>query len=115
VRLRLDEMVPLRIARELRDAGHDVDAVAESPALRGLADAQQLAQASAEGRALVSYDAGDLIPIAAQTTASGQRHAGLILLRSSRFPQGAPEKAFESLRKLLEGPAPPASFIHWLQ
>lgn len=93
MKLRLDEMVPVRVARELRSDGYDVDAVVESRGLRGLSDALQLARAAADGRAFVSYDAGDLIPLAAQLTASREGHAGLVLLRSSRFPQGSPETA----------------------
>lgn len=115
VKLRLDEMVPVRIAREARNEGYDVDAVVETRGLRGLSDVRQLAQAAADGRALVSYDAADLLPLAAQRTATGQGHAGVVLLRSSRFPQGAPEKVGESLRRFLESPAPPADFVHWLE
>jgi predicted nuclease of predicted toxin-antitoxin system len=114
VRLRLDEMVPVRVARELRGAGFEVDAVVEQPALRGLADAQQLAEAAADGRALVTYDAADFIPLAQRRTASGEGHAGLILLRSSRFPQANHEELLDRLRAFLEGPAPPAEFVHWL-
>ncbi|MEX2195308.1 MAG: DUF5615 family PIN-like protein [Thermoleophilaceae bacterium] len=115
MKLRLDEMVPVRVARGLRNDGFEVDAVVETPALRGLPDAQQLAQAATDERALVSYDAGDLLLLAAQRTASGQGHAGLVLLRSSRFPQGAPDRVSQSLRKFLVGPARPAGFVHWLQ
>lgn len=115
MKLRLDEMVPLRVARALRSDGFDVDAVVEHPALRGLPDAQQLVQAAGDTRALVSYDAGDLVPLGVQRTASGSGHAGLILLRSNRFPQAEPGRLIRSLQDFLEGPEPPAGFVHWLQ
>ena len=107
-------MVPVRIARRLRNAGLDVDAVAEHPSLRGLPDAEQLQRAADDGRALVTYDAGDLLPLAARRRASGQGHAGLVLLRSDRFPQGDPDKIVRRLRRLLREPRPPAGFVHWL-
>lgn len=115
LKLRLDEMVPLRVARELRSAGHDVDAVVEHPSLRGLSDPEQLAAASVDGRALVSYDAGDLVPLAHTVTASGAGHAGLILLLSKRFPQADVQRLVHGLRRLLEGPDLGPDFIHWLQ
>lgn len=115
MRLRLDEMVPVGVARQLRDAGLDVDAVVEHPALRGLPDAEQLGRAANDGRALVTYDAADLVPLGLRRTASGESHSGLVLLRSSRFPQADPDKLADSLRALLEGPEPSADFVHWLR
>lgn len=114
MKLRLDEMIPVRIARELRSEGCDVDAIVEGAGLRGLSDARQLARAADDGRVLVSYDAADLIPLAAERTATGHGHAGLVLLASSRFPQGFPERIVASLRQFLGGAEPAAGFIHWL-
>lgn len=107
-------MIPVRVARELRNAGFDVDAVVEHAGLRGLPDAQQLAHAAADGRALVSYDAADLIPLALRRAASGEGHRGLVLLRSSRFPLGNPTKLVNRLHAFLERP-PPGELVHWLQ
>lgn len=115
MKLRLDEMVPVRVARELRAEGFDVDAVVEIPGLRGLPDALQLARAAVDRRALVSYDAGDLVALASQRTASGDEHAGLVLLPSRRFPQGSPDLIVEGLRRFLTGEQPAAGFIHWLE
>ena len=115
MRLRLDEMVPVRVARELRKAGFDVDAVVEHASLRGLPDSEQLARAVADDRALASYDAADLIPLALARAASSEGHCGLLLLRSSRFPQAGTETLVRSLRAFLEGPELPAGFVHWLQ
>jgi hypothetical protein len=107
-------MVPVRVARKLRGASFDVDAVVEHPDMRGLPDAEQLSRATADARALVSYDAADLIPLASGRTASGEGHGGLVLLRSSRFPQGDTEALARGLRAFLEGPEPPTGFVHWL-
>ncbi len=114
MKLRLDEMVPVRVARNLRAAGFDVDAVAETAPLRGLSDSEQLACAAAEGRALVTYDAGDFLSLAAKRAATGEGHSGLILLRSARFPQGDPDRIMASLRELLAKPDQ-VSALHWLE
>lgn len=108
-------MVPVGVARELRAAGFDVDAVVEHPGLRGLPDSEQLAHAAGEGRALVTYDAGDLIPLALARSASTEGHSGLVLLRSGRFPKADPARLVCGLRAFLDGPDPGADFLHWLQ
>lgn len=108
-------MVPVRVARTLREAGLEVDAVVEHPELRGLPDAEQLASAADDERALASYDAADMIPIAAERTASGEGHSGLILLRPSRFPQADPDALARALHTFLEEPEPPTPFVHWLE
>lgn len=115
MRLRLDEMVPRSIARELRDAGHDVDAVVEHPELRGLPDHEQFGRATSDGRAFVTYDTADYVPIAARRAAEGQEHPGLILLSAERLPQGSPAAVVKSLTMLLAGDGLGASFIHWAQ
>lgn len=114
MKLRLNEMVPVLIARELRNEGFEVDAIVEISGLRGLPDALQLARAAIDRRALVSYDSGDLIPLASRRTASGEGHAGLILLASGRFPQGSPDLVVQCLRRFLTGEQRAAGFIHWL-
>lgn len=108
-------MVPRSIARELREAGHDVDAVVEHPELRGLPDQEQFDRAGADARALVTYDAADYVPVAARRAAEGQEHPGLILLSAARFPQGAPAAIVKSLAALLAGEGLGATFIHWAQ
>lgn len=115
MRLRLDEMVPVQVARRLRSDGFDVDAVVEQPALRGLADSVQLARAAAEGRAIVTYDAGDYLPLTSQRSASGAGHAGLVLLRSDRFPQGDPDRLARTLGLFLAGaPDSTQGVVLWL-
>jgi len=86
-RLLLDEMLSGHIAERLRAKGHDVAAVVADPALLALPDDQVLAHATATGRALVTANIKDFMPLDAQYRAAGQAHAGLILVSSKTFPQ----------------------------
>jgi hypothetical protein len=85
--LLLDEMLSGTIADELRSKGHDVLAVVADPALLALPDDQILAHATATGRALVTANIKDFMPLDAQYRAAGQAHAGLILISSKTFRQ----------------------------
>ena len=75
------------IAQQLRAKGHDVLAVAADPALVALPDDQILARAAATGRALVTANIKDYMPLDAQYRAAGQAHAGLILVSTKTFRQ----------------------------
>jgi hypothetical protein len=83
--LLLDEMLSGHIAERLRAKGHDVAAVVADPALLALPDDQVLARAT--GRALVTANIKDFMPLDAQYRAAGQAHTGLILVSSKTFPQ----------------------------
>ncbi len=85
--LLLDEMFSGTIAEQLRAKGHDVLATVADPALISLPDDQILAYAAATGRALVTANIKDFIPLDAQYRAAGQAHAGLILVSTKTFPQ----------------------------
>lgn len=85
--LLLDEMFSDTIAQHLRAKGHDVLAVVADPALVSLPDDQILARAAATGRALVTANIKDYIPLDAQYRAAAQPHAGLILVPTKTFPQ----------------------------
>jgi Domain of unknown function (DUF5615) len=85
--LLLDEMFSGVIAEQLRAKGHDVLAVVDDPALTGLADEQILAHATATGRALVTANIKDFMPLDARYRAASQAHAGLILVPAKAFPQ----------------------------
>ena len=85
--LLLDEMLSGSIAEQLREKGHDVLAVVADPALIGLADDQILAHATAAGRALVTANIKDFMPLDARYRAASQTHAGLILVSAKTFPQ----------------------------
>jgi predicted nuclease of predicted toxin-antitoxin system len=85
--LLLDEMLSGNIADELRSKGHDVLAAVADPALLALPDDQILAHATATGRALVTANIKDFMPLDAQYRAAGQTHAGLILISAKTFRQ----------------------------
>lgn len=74
--LLLDEMLSGAIAEQLRAKGHDALAVVDDPALISLPDDQILARATAAGRALVTANIKDFMPLDAQYRAAGQAHCG---------------------------------------
>ena len=105
--LLLDEMFTDDIAQQLRTKGYDVISVVADPALVGLPDDQILAYAIAEGRALVTANIKDFVPLDARYRAAGQSHAGLILVSTKTFPQnrGFPSAVTTALAALLSGTA----------
>lgn len=80
----LDEQLPPQIAVLLRQAGYDVDAVADREDLAGRSDRIIFEAACSEGRAVVTNNIKDFRPLAAEWLAQGRVHAGLILLPSTR-------------------------------
>jgi predicted nuclease of predicted toxin-antitoxin system len=87
MRLLLDEHYSPRIARALRDRGHDVIAVGERADLAGVDDAALLQAAADEHRALVTNNVADLVVAARERTAGGQTHAGLVLTSDRSLPR----------------------------
>lgn len=85
--LLLDEMFSDTVARPLRAKGYDVVSVVANPALVALPDDQILAHATAEGRALVTANIKDFMPLDSRYRAAGQAHPGLILVSTKAFPQ----------------------------
>jgi predicted nuclease of predicted toxin-antitoxin system len=105
--LLLDEMLSDRIAQQLRAKGYDVISVVADPAMAGLADEQVLAYATTQGRALVTANIKDFVPLDGRYRAAGQPHAGLILVSTKAFPQsrGFLSAITASLATLLSGTA----------
>jgi predicted nuclease of predicted toxin-antitoxin system len=85
--LLLDEMFSDTIAQQLRAQGHDVISVVANAALVALPDDQILAYATTEGRALVTANIKDFIPLDGRHRTAGQDHPGLILVSTKTFPQ----------------------------
>lgn len=77
-RLYLDEDVLPDLAPILRAAGHEVVSAHEARAL-GLSDEDQLARATAEIRALVTFNYHDFIRIGHEWFAAGRSHAGIVI------------------------------------
>jgi hypothetical protein len=105
--LLLDEMFTDVIAQQLRTKGYDVVSVVADPALVGLPDDQILAYATTEGRASVTANIKDFIPLDTRYRAADQSHAGLILVSTKAFPQnrGFPTAVITALAVLLSGTA----------
>lgn len=105
--LLLDEMFTDDIAEQVRGQGHDVVSVVADTALAGLPDDQILAYATAEGRALVTANIKDFVPLDTRCRAAGQSHSGLILVSTKTFPQsrGYPSAVAAALAVLLNGPS----------
>jgi hypothetical protein len=105
--LLLDEMFSGLIAEQLRAAGHDVLAVVTDPALVTLPDDQILTHATTTGRALVTANIKDFMPLDARYRAASHTHAGLILVSSKTFPQDRAYTAAitKALAALLDRPA----------
>lgn len=81
LRIVLDAHVSARVVgAALRDDGHDVRALAEDPALAGLADPQVLDHAARERRILVTHDVKDFEPLLRAWAEAGSSHAGCILI-----------------------------------
>jgi predicted nuclease of predicted toxin-antitoxin system len=103
--LLLDEMFSDAIAQQLRAKGYDVVSVVAHPALVGLPDDQILAYATTEGRALVTANIKDFMPLDSRYRAAGQAHPGLILVSTKTFPQdrGFTTAVTSALEALLSG------------
>jgi hypothetical protein len=85
--LLLDEMFSDTIAQQLHAKGHDVFAVVADTSLVSMPDDQILTHAAATGRALVTANIKDFMPLDSQYRAAGQTHSGLILVSAKTFPQ----------------------------
>jgi uncharacterized protein with PIN domain len=84
-RLYLDEDVLPDLARLLRIAGVDAISTHESDAL-GLSDEEQLARATSQGRALLSFNFRHFVPISREWSTAGRRHSG-ILVSYRQYPR----------------------------
>jgi predicted nuclease of predicted toxin-antitoxin system len=81
LRLLLDaNLSPRHVAARLRQAGHDVLALAEDASHEGMTDPQVLELAAVEQRILVTRNSRDFAPLARQWAEAQRAHAGLILI-----------------------------------
>ncbi len=88
MRLLLDEHYSPKIARELRERGHDVASVTERDDLRGLRDRELWRLASAEGRGLMTENVADFIPLVREAATQGERHFGVVFTSPRSLPRG---------------------------
>lgn len=92
------------IARELRDIRHDVVAAVERGWDRE-ADDRLLALCSREGRARLTNNVRDFVPMAGAWSEAGQEHAGIVLTTDGHVPRrmGAVGDAIRVLDAFLSG------------
>jgi predicted nuclease of predicted toxin-antitoxin system len=84
MRLLLDAHISgRRIARALREQGHDVRAADEERALDEVDDEALLALATADDRILVTANARDFLPLVTAWAEAGRQHAGVIVVARS--------------------------------
>lgn len=107
MRLLLDEMLSPAIARELRDRGHDVLAIAGHPGWVAPSDPEVMNLARTERRAVVTDNLRDCRPLHADAiTPGGPGHLGMIFMpgtyRRTRQDTGRIITAIEA--KLAEYP-----------
>src|SRR5689334_17631463 len=80
VRLYLDRHIMARLAADLRGHGYDARTTEEA-GLDTASDEEQLAFATSEGRAILTYNIRDFAPLHEQWLADGRPHAGIIVSR----------------------------------
>src|SRR3712207_4043132 len=84
LRLYIDTDITPRLAQALRAAGYDAVSAYELGHAH-LADADHLAFAAAEGRALLSCNARDFTPLFEDYWFAGRGHAGVIVSEQLEF------------------------------
>lgn len=98
-------MISPRIAGELREAGHEVQAIkADRPELEALADGEVLRRAAADRQALVTNDVLDFRLIHNQLMAAGEEHYGIVFTNDAAMPRNKASIPLwvETLAALLE-------------
>jgi predicted nuclease of predicted toxin-antitoxin system len=102
VRLVLDNHYPVAVAARLRATGFDVVTASELHCADAT-DAELLTHCTDLGRALLTNNAVDLVPIARQRQAEGRAHAGIVLTSDTTFPRhrNAVAPLIEALTTLL--------------
>lgn len=78
IALYLDEDVDPLLAQVLRDRGFDCVSAREARNL-GRSDSEQLAFASSQERAILTFNVRDFVRLAAESAVSGRHHAGIVV------------------------------------
>lgn len=99
MKLLLDEMWSPAVAEALRQRGHDAEAVAARPDLRGASDETLFAVGLAEGRAIVTENVKDFCVLA---TTAVRAHPPLILTSSKAWPRADHNRTIGRLVKALD-------------
>jgi predicted nuclease of predicted toxin-antitoxin system len=100
VRLLLDEQINPAVAAQLRARGHDVVAVHEA-GTRGASDEEQLAAATAQRRALVTYNIADFHALLVEWAHTGRIHWGIVFVSERSVPQRSAGALVQALDRFL--------------
>lgn len=87
MKLLLDEMLDASIAEQLRRRGQDAEATQGNADLEGKKDPDILTAARTLGRVIVTDNVQDFARLHLQFLASGQDHAGIVLVSPARYPR----------------------------
>src|SRR4051812_44493949 len=80
IHLYTDEMIPGRIAATLRQRGYDVVSCHDvGRANRAIPDEDQLGYAAQDGRAILSFNMVDYVPLDSRWKAAGRQHSGIVV------------------------------------
>ncbi|HUB98362.1 MAG TPA: DUF5615 family PIN-like protein [Solirubrobacterales bacterium] len=115
MRLLLDEQISGKVAKRLRDRGHDVIAATDDPGLRGLGDPDLFEVAQRQGRAVVTYNRVDFEPIVREYAETNREHHGLVVVHPTRFQSWEFARLTAAIDGLLAGPGLGKGFLIWLQ
>ena len=121
MRVLLDEMLSLDIARQLRRRSHDVVAVAERETLRGASDAEIFQAAQSEQRAVLTQDVAGFELLDRVYGAEQRSHFGLVVSSSGRYRRGDKRTvgdyvgALDALLKAHPGPEALRDRVVWLR
>ena len=75
-----DEDLPHQLAAELRGRGYDAESCVEvGRHNRRIPDEDQLAYAAHAGRAILTFNSRDYVPLAGAWAGIGKRHSGIIV------------------------------------
>jgi hypothetical protein len=83
--LLLDADVPPALADTLRKLRDDVLAAAGDPVLGSLSDSDLLAEATRQGRVVVTFNVVDFVALTQELARADRAHAGVILIHSRTF------------------------------
>lgn len=118
MKLLLDEMHAPAVAEALSRDSLDVRAVAGEDLLRGVSDAELLALAAADGRALVTENVRDFMRLHHEWVGVRKAHAGIVLTRPRKFGRARlayPGNLSAALVHFLQDPGVRGeSWVHWL-
>jgi len=119
VKLLLDEMLSPLIAQQLRDQGHDVEAIKGNPIHEALLDPQVMDLARSQARAVVTNNVVDFRPLHHQAVApGGPGHFGMVCMpgnyRRTKADVGRIVTALEAKLTALPGDGDLADGETWL-